>query len=318
MFKTRKVGIVGVGHVGSHCALTLALQGVADDIKLVDIDNQKAISQGIDCMDTVTFLPHRVKVASCTHEELADRDIIVISVGTLDLVAHDRLAELECSLELIKDFVPKIMNAGFKGYFVVITNPVDIVTYYVQKLSGLPHNHVIGTGTGLDSARLRRIISEETNLDANSIQAFMLGEHGDSQVAALSCATVNGKKLVDLVNEKPHLFKPLDFEKIEQKTVTAGWDIIIGKKSTEFGIGCTCANLIKAIYHDEKRVIATSAYLQGEYGGSGFYAGVPTIVGANGVEEIIELPINSAERKKLQNTFEVIQKHIELGKKIIP
>lgn len=314
MFNTRKIGIIGAGHVGSHCALSLILQGVADDIILVDIDDQKAISQALDCMDTVSFLPHRAKIKAGTYEDMKDRDIVVISIGTIDNVSHDRLGELDRSLKIIKSFIPKVMKAGFNGYFVVITNPVDIITYYVQQLSGLPYNRVIGTGTGLDSARLRRILSEETDIDAKSIQAFMLGEHGNSQVAALSCAYVNGKKLTDLIQDKPEKFKPLDFEAIEKKTADTGWDIYVGKKSTEFGIACTCTDIIRAIFHDEKKVMPCSAFLQGEYGAHGLYAGVPVIIGKDGIEDIIELPINSTERKKLNITFDVIAKHIELGK----
>lgn len=314
MFEKRKIGIIGSGHVGSHCALSFILQGVADNIILVDVDEQKAISQALDCMDTSVFLPHRVNVKAGSYEDLKDRDMIVISIGTIDNVSQDRLGELDRSLKIVKSFIPKVMAAGFNGFFIVITNPVDIITHYIQELSGLPHNRVIGTGTGLDSARLRRILGEELNLDPKTIQAYMLGEHGNSQVAAISCAYVNGKKLTDLIEEKPHRFKKLDFEAIEAKTAATGWDIYVGKQSTEFGIACTCTDLIKAIYHDEKRVLPCSAFLQGEYGAHGFYAGVPAIIGKDGIEEIIELPLNSAERKKLQKTFEVLAHHVELGK----
>lgn len=312
MLDLKKIGIIGAGHVGSHCALSLILQGVVDDLILVDVDTQKAKSQALDCMDTLAFLPHRARIKAGTYEDLKDRDIIIISIGTIDNVSKDRLGELNVSLNIVKSFIPKVMEAGFDGYFVVITNPVDIITYYVQQLSGLPHNRVIGTGTGLDSARLRRILSEELDIDAKSIQAYMLGEHGNSQVAALSCAYINGKRLNDLLEEKPHRFKKLDFETIEKKTAETGWNIYIGKQSTEFGIACTCTDLIRAIYHDEKKIIPCSAYLQGEYGAHGFYAGVPAIIGKNGVEEIIELPLNSSERKKLNKTFEVITHHIKL------
>lgn len=317
MLNTRKVGIIGAGHVGSHCALSLVLQGVADDIILVDVDEQKAISQALDCMDTVSFLPHRAKIKAGTYEDMKDRDIVVISIGTIDNVSKDRLGELERSLKIVESFIPKVMKSGFDGYFVVITNPVDIITHFIQQLSGLPYNRVIGTGTGLDSARLRRILSEELDVDAKSIQAYMLGEHGNSQVAAISCAYINGKKVTDYIEERSEKFKNIDFEAIEAKTAATGWDIYIGKQSTEFGIACTCTDVIRAIYHDEKKVLPCSAFLQGEYGAHGFYAGVPVVLGKNGIEEIIELPINSAERKKLNKTFEVLTQHVKLGKEIL-
>lgn len=317
MVNTRKIGIIGAGHVGSHCAFSMILQGICDDITFVDVNKEKAVSQALDCMDTLAFLPHEVVIKSGEIKDLGDKDIIIICVGTIDNVSKDRLCELDHSLKIIKSFVPEIMKTGFKGHFIVITNPVDIITYYVQQLSGLPYNKVIGTGTGLDSARLRRILSVETGIDAKSIQAYMLGEHGDSQVAAFSCTTINGKYLPELITEKPEKFNKIDFEAIEKKTAETGWDILCGKGSTEFGIACTCSDMIRAIFHDEKKVMPCSAFLQGEYGASGIYAGVPAVIGKEGIEYIIELPLNEIEKKKLSNAFEIIKHHVEIGKKAI-
>lgn len=317
MVNTRKIGIIGAGHVGSHCAFSMILQGICDDITFVDVNKEKAVSQALDCMDTLAFLPHKVVIKSGEIKDLGDKDIIIICVGTIDNVSKDRLCELDHSLKIIKSFVPEIMKTGFKGHFIVITNPVDIITYYVQQLSGLPYNKVIGTGTGLDSARLRRILSGETGIDAKSIQAYMLGEHGDSQVAAFSCTTINGKYLPELITEKPKKFNKIDFEAIEKKTAETGWDILCGKGSTEFGIACTCSDMIRAIFHDEKKVMPCSAFLQGEYGASGIYAGVPAVIGKEGIEYIIELPLNEIEKKKLSNAFEIIKHHVEIGKEAI-
>lgn len=314
---TRKIGIIGAGHVGSHCAFSMLLQGVCDEITFVDVDKQKAVSQALDCMDTLSFLPNRAVVKSGEIKDLKDKDIIIICVGTIDNVSKDRLNELNHSLKIVKSFVPEIMKTGFDGYFVVITNPVDIITHYVQQLSGLSYNRVIGTGTGLDSARLRRVLSVETGIDARSIQAYMLGEHGDSQVAAFSCTSVNGKPLPSLLSEHPEKFSHIDFEAIEKKVAETGWDIYIGKNSTEFGIACTCTEIVKAIFHDDKKVMPCSAFLQGEYGAEGFYAGVPAVIGKDGIEYIIELPINDKEKEKLAKTFEILKTHIQMGKEAL-
>ena len=236
------------------------------------------------------------------------------SVGTIDNISKNRLSELEGSLKIIKSFIPKLMEVGFNGYFIVITNPVDIVTYFVQKLSGLPHNHVIGTGTGLDSARLQRVLSMELDIDAKSIQAYMLGEHGDSQVAAFSSTTINGRNLEEFLKDTK---KSINLEEIEDTVAKAGWEIYSGKNSTEFGIGCVCANIIRAIYSDEKKVMACSAYLQGQYDHKDFYIGVPGIIGKDGVEHILEVNMNEREKKKVRETIKVIKKHIELGYKIV-
>lgn len=314
MFNQRKVGIIGTGHVGSHCALSLMLQGVCDEIVLVDCDEVKAQSQAYDCMDTVAFLPHRVRVKKGEVKDLGEMDIIVISVGTIDNVSQDRLSELEGSINMIKSFVPDIMKAGFKGYFVVITNPVDIVTYFVQKLSGLPHQHVIGTGTGLDSARLCRTLSMKLNIDAKSIQAYMMGEHGDSQMAVFSQVTINGMGLNSFLKK---IDKEIDLEEVETIVTKAGWDIYTGKKSTEFGIACVCTDIVRAIYSDEKKVMACSGYLQGHYGEENIYTGVPAIIGKYGVEKVLELDLNKEEKERFNKTTDIIKKHIKIGEKML-
>ncbi|WP_418965460.1 L-lactate dehydrogenase [Cetobacterium sp.] len=314
MFNQRKVGIIGTGHVGSHCALSLMLQGVCDEIVLVDCDEVKAQSQAYDCMDTAAFLPHRVRVKKGEVKDLGEMDIIVISVGTIDNVSQDRLSELEGSINMIKSFVPDIMKAGFKGYFVVITNPVDIVTYFVQKLSGLPHQHVIGTGTGLDSARLCRTLSMKLNIDTKSIQAYMMGEHGDSQMAVFSQVTINGMGLNSFLKK---IDKEIDLEEVETIVTKAGWDIYTGKKSTEFGIACVCTDIVRAIYSDEKKVMACSGYLQGHYGEENIYTGVPAIIGKYGVEKVLELDLNKEEKERFNKTTDIIKKHIKIGEKML-
>lgn len=309
MKKLKKVGIIGAGHVGSHCANTMLIQGICDEIIFVDINKQKAVSQALDCMDMLSFIPHNAEITAGELKDAAKSDIIVISVGGIQ--DEDRMAELYSSHDIIKEIIPEIMKHGFNGIFVVITNPVDIVTYWVQKYSGLPYNRVIGTGTGLDSARFKRILSTELKIDTKSIQAWAVGEHGNSQVPVFSSASVNGKLLTDLIKKNPEKFSHVDFEKIENLVISAGWDIYKGKNSTEFGIGCTCADLIKVIFHDEKRVLPCSVFLKGEYGNSGIYTGSPAVVGKNGVEYIIEISLNDKEKEKFNLSCNIIKENIK-------
>lgn len=305
----KKVGIIGAGHVGSHCAYAMLLQGVCDEIIFVDINREKAVSQGLDCMDTVSFIPHKTKITAGELKDAAGTDIIIISVGGIQ--DEDRMAELYSSHDIIKEIIPEIMKHGFKGIFVVITNPVDIVTYLVQKYSGLPYSKVIGTGTGLDSARFRRILSTELGIDAKSIQAWVIGEHGNSQIPVFSSASVNGKLLSDLIKENPEKFSNIDFKNIEKKVISAGWDIYRGKKSTEFGIGCTCAELVKAVFHDEKKVLPCSVFLNNEYGNLGIYTGIPAVVGKNGVEYTIQVPVNNEEKEKFDLSCNIIKENLK-------
>ena len=174
--KTRSVGIVGVGHVGAHCAYSLAVQGIVDELVLVDVKEQKVISECQDLRDSVSYLPHRVEVRGGTYEDLKDCDIVVISVGTIMGEDHSRLAELKHSVELVNSFVGRIVKAGFDGIFIVITNPCDIIARQVQKLSGFPASRVFATGTGLDSARLRTVLARETGIDHKSLVAYTMGE----------------------------------------------------------------------------------------------------------------------------------------------
>ncbi|MDR3259281.1 MAG: L-lactate dehydrogenase [Fusobacteriaceae bacterium] len=304
----RKVGIIGTGHVGSHCAFSMVLQGACDEIVMVDIDKEKAISQAADCMDTGTFLPHRVTVKAGEISDLKDVDMVVISVG--ELLKENRLGELKLSVSIVKEIIPELMKTGFNGFILVITNPVDIVTYAVQKLSGLPSNRVIGTGTGLDSSRLRKILSDLTDIAPHSIEAYMIGEHGDSQFAAFSSTTFGGKLLTQLMKEKPQVYGKLKFEEISQRAALAGWEVYKGKNSTEFGIACTLTRLVNAIYHDEKKIFPCSALLNGEYGYKGIYAGVPAVIGKNGIEYIVEIPFDKDEKVKLDRTMGIIGEYV--------
>ncbi|MDR3259191.1 MAG: L-lactate dehydrogenase [Fusobacteriaceae bacterium] len=306
---TRKIGIIGAGHVGSHCAFSMLLQGTCDEIVLVDVDKAKAVSQAADCMDTGIFLPHRTTVRVGEISDLKDMDMVIISVGKI--LDEGRLQELKLSVSIVSEVIPELMKTGFDGLILVITNPVDIVTYYVQKLSGLPTHRVIGTGTGLDSARLKKIISEKINIDPHSVEAYMIGEHGDSQFAALSSATIGGKLMTQLMKEKPEIYGSLNFEEISERAAMAGWEVYNGKKSTEFGIACTLTRLVNAIYHDEKKILPCSAFLNGEYGHSGVYAGVPAVIGKNGIEYIVELPISDDEKIKLDRTIGIIKNYAE-------
>lgn len=266
--KLRKVGIIGVGHVGAHVAFSLVTQGIVDELVLVDINKQKAISERQDLLDAATYLPHRIYVSVGEYEDLADCDIIVNSVGKI-AESRDRLAELQQSVDMVNSYIKRIMDAGFDGIIINITNPCDIISYYIQKTTGLPKNRVFGTGTGLDSSRFKNVMAKETGIDHKSVIGYSLGEHGDSQMIPWSVVNLGGKPLSELEKERPETFGKLDKEDIKYRTVKGGWFTYEGKKCTEFGIAATASRLINAIYHDEKFVTTASTLLEGEYGQEG-------------------------------------------------
>lgn len=307
----RKVGIIGVGHVGAHVALSLAMQGICDEIQLCDINEEKIVSEQQDLLDAVCYLPHRVRVTLGKYEELADCDIIVSSVGKIDVVTKNRLSELQQSVDMIRTFVPRLRKAGFQGIYLNITNPCDIISNQIQKESGLPAARVIGTGTGLDTSRLKAVLARETGFDHKSITTYMLGEHGDSQMAAWSVTAFGGKPLVQLEGEEPERFA-FDKEVLAEEVRKAGWKTLNGKGATEFGIASTAARMINCIFHDEKQIFPASTYLNGEYGEAGLYASVPVVLGKDGVDEIIKLNLDDKEMGEFQKTCSVMKEHIAL------
>lgn len=306
--KTRSVGIVGVGHVGAHCAYSLAVQGIVDELVLVDVKEQKVISECQDLRDSVSYLPHRVEVRGGTYEDLKDCDIVVISVGTIMGEDHSRLAELKHSVELVNSFVGRIVKAGFDGIFIVITNPCDIIARQVQKLSGFPASRVFATGTGLDSARLRTVLARETGIDHKSLVAYTMGEHGDSQMVPWSHVTVNGKPLDQLAKENPKY--QVDKEAVLHETIEGGWVTFAGKGATEFGICSTLARLVFCVFHDEKAVMPVSTQLNGQYGQHDLYISTPCVIGKDGVEEVLELTLTPEEMAAFQHSCDVIRTNI--------
>ena len=307
--KLRKVGIIGVGHVGAHVAFSLVTQGIVDELVLVDINKQKAISERQDLLDAATYLPHRINVIAGEYEDLADCDIIVNSVGKID-ESRDRLAELQQSIDMVNTYIKRIMDAGFNGIIINITNPCDIIAYHIYKVSGLPKNQVFGTGTGLDSSRFRNVMAECTGIDHKSIIGYSLGEHGDSQMIPWSVVNLGGKSLSELEKERPDTFGKLDKEDITYRTIKGGWFTYEGKKCTEFGIASTAARLINGIYHDEKFVTTASTLLEGEYGEKDLFISIPVVIGKDGVEDKYELNLTEKELEEFKQSCHVVKENI--------
>ena len=231
-------------------------------------------------------------------------------MGKIDDVSQDRLAELQQSVDMVDSYIKRVMDAGFNGIIINITNPCDIIAYHIQKVTGLPSNQVMGTGTGLDSSRFRNVMAECTGIDHKSIIGYSLGEHGDSQMIPWSVVNLGGKSLAELEKERPNTFGSLDKENIKYRTVKGGWFTYEGKKSTEFGIASTAARFIKGIYHDEKFVTTASTLLEGQYGEEGPYISIPVVIGKNGVEDKYELNLTDEELKEFKHSCNVVKENI--------
>lgn len=314
--KLRKVGVIGLGHVGAHVAYSLALQGICDELVLIDKDEKKVKAERQDLQDSATYLPHRIRVKVGNFDDLGDCDVVVNSIGKISLLTTGtRLSEMDFTIEQVDSYIDKVGNSGFDGVFVNITNPCDIVTEFIDGRLNLPKGRVLGTGTGLDTSRLKAVLARQTGLDEKSITAYMLGEHGASQFAAWSCVNFNGKPLSEWakVDER---FR-FDGEALHQESIDNAWVTYAGKACTEYGIAATAARMVSIVLHDEKTIMGASCKLEGEYGESNVFAGVPAVLGASGVEEVIELPLTEEELNRFHICCDDIRSNRERVKVIL-
>ncbi|TVL75965.1 L-lactate dehydrogenase [Brachyspira hyodysenteriae] len=312
LLKRRKAVLIGAGHVGSHAGYALAAQGLVEEIIYIDIYEKKALAQALDIFDATVYLPHRVEVKAGTYKDIDDADIMVVCAGPLPNMNQTRMDTLGATIEVMKDITIKIKNTKFSGIIINISNPADVITHYIQNKLNYDPKRIISTSTTLDSARLRRAISEAINVDQKSIHAYALGEHGESQMVPWSAVTIAGKPLFELMKEKEKYSK-LDLKELANKGRRGGWDVLEGKGSTEFGIGTALAEVARAVLCDEHRVLPVSVYLDGEYGQNDVYASVPAVLGRNGVEEIIEIKMNDDEKKLFDESCNVMKKNYELS-----
>ena len=315
----RKIGIIGAGHVGSHGGYSLISQGLAEEIVYIDVDEKKAAAQALDLQDSSTYLGRDVKVHAGNYADIKDAGILIIAAGPLpDMAAGqtDRQQTLGATVAILKDIVPKIKASGFNGIIVNISNPADVVTHYIQEKLGWDKKRILSTSTTLDSSRVRRAISEETGYSQKSIQAYALGEHGESQFVPWSNVSVGGKPILELIKEQPERFGKLDLDAVAERAKQAGWIILGGKGSTEFGIGASIANVVQAIFGNEDRILPVSTLLQGEYGQKDVFASVPCRLNKNGVAEVIELNLTSEEQKKFAASCKSMQENYQKALKL--
>lgn len=307
--KTRKVGIIGAGNVGSHLGLQLAVQGLADEVVFYDVNNDKAVGESLDLMDAVSYQPHHFEAYAGTIDDMKDADIMINASGKPRLPGQTRLDMMDGGIATTKEFLPLIEKSGFDGIIISISNPCDIIAEYIQYKLDYPKNKIIGSGTALDSARLQYQLSDQLKINRRSLTAYLLGEHGDSSMIPWSHVTVAGKKLDELLAEKPELYKMDPKDVILEKVHREGYVENTTKGCTEFGVTSATAELVRAIYHNEHKVLPVSVYLDGPYGIKDSFASVPVKIGKDGVEDIIELHLTEEENVELQASIKVLKEH---------
>lgn len=298
---TRKVGVIGMGNVGSTVAHYIVAMGFADDLVLIDKNEAKVKADALDFEDAMANLPFHTNITVNDYSALKDADVIVSALGNIKLQDNpnaDRFAELPFTRQAVKEVAQKIKESGFKGKIVAITNPVDVITSLYQKITGLPKNHVLGTGTLLDSARMKRAVAERLNLDPRSVDGYNLGEHGNSQFTAWSTVRVLGRPLTELADKRG-----LDLEELDKEAKMGGWTVFQGKKYTNYGVATAAVKLVNAILSDSLTELPVSNFRE-EYG---VYLSYPAVIGRDGVVEQAQLDLTEEELQKLQTSADFIK-----------
>lgn len=299
----RKAAIVGVGGVGMGCAYSILNQGLLDEMVLIDVAGDKADGEARDLMDGVTYAPENCKVYHGDYSDCKDAQMVIITAGINQKPGQSRLELVGTNAKIMRSIVKDVMASGFDGNLVIVSNPVDVLTYVAWDESGLPQNRVIGTGTSLDSTRLRMQLSNKTGVDAHDISAYIVGEHGDSEQPLWSQVTIGGKPLMDWIEDGDEgVIKKDDLEEIRKTVRDAAYYIIDRKKITNWGIGLSTARVVRAILNDEHAILPVSAYFNGEYDLNDIFTGIPAIVGENGVERIVEMHITDEEKAGLHKS----------------
>ena len=277
---------------------------------MIDINNEKALGEVMDLKHCIEYLNRNTKIRVGDYEECSDVDIVVITAGAPPKPGQTRLDTLDLSAKIVESIVNPIMSSGFKGHFIIVSNPVDIIAHYVYKISGLPKSNVIGSGTSIDSARLKNFIGDLFNVDPRSVQAYSMGEHGDSQMVPWSHVYIGGKPFNKVIEDNKDRVGEVDLDKLVLDTARAGWEVYNRKGTTYYAIATATVGIIKAIINDENKIIPVSTLLDGEYGEYNVFSGVPAVLNSEGVKEVVEIDMKEEELRKFKASNEIIRGYI--------
>ncbi|MFV0397626.1 MAG: L-lactate dehydrogenase, partial [Bacteroidales bacterium] len=305
--KRSKVAIVGIGNVGIALAHQIVINDICDDLVLIDLRKGKNWAEVMDLQHSRGFSETKMYIINGEYSDCADSDIVIITVAAPYKIGMTRLDMLDKATVIVKSIVDEIMSTEFNGIFIVVTNPVDAMTYLVQQVSGLAPNRVIGTGTALDTARLRCYLADTMGVDPRSVDAMCLGEHGDSMVIPWSQITVGGKKFNEILVDNRARLAGVETSKVREEIAQIAYNIVEEKGATNFGRASVVAKITKAIIRDEHVVIPISTMLNGEYGIKDVYMGVPAVITGNGVKELVEYNLEQEELDRLYKSVEILK-----------
>ena len=302
----RKIVLIGTGMVGMSYAYALLNQNLCDELVLIDINKKRAEGEAMDLNHGVAFSGGNMEIYAGEYTDCCNADLVVLTAGLPQKEGQNRLDLLKENRKIFETILQSVLENGFHGIFLVATNPVDIMTRIVYEISDFPPEKVIGTGTALDTARLRYLLGEKFMIDPRNMHAYVMGEHGDSEFVPWSQAMMTTKPIFDLCGETEgcHFQELLE---LEEEVRMAAYKIIEAKKATYYGIGMAMARITKAIFGNEYSVLTVSAHLQGEYGENGIYIGIPCVENRMGIQRIVELPLGSEEKQRLHSSCETLE-----------
>ena len=307
----RKVVLVGAGMVGMSFAYSALNQAVCDELVLIDIDKKRAVGEAMDLNHGVAFAPSSMRVYAGDYEDCSDADVAVLCAGVSQKPGESRLDLLNRNAGVFKSIVEPIVQSGFSGIFLIATNPVDIMARVTYELSGFNSNRVLGSGTTLDTARLRYLLGDYFTVDPRNIHAYVIGEHGDSEFVPWSQAMVATKSVEDICRQSEGKFCLEEMQKISLEVRDAAQQIIEAKKATYYGIGMALVRIVRAVLSNENSVLTVSVRLRGEYGERDVYAGMPCIVNRNGVDRVLELNLTDSEREQFRQSCRILRENYE-------
>ena len=307
----KKVALIGTGFVGMSFAYALLNSGECDQLVLIDINKVKAHGEAMDLNHGLPFAKRNMLIFDGEYCDCCDADIVVIAAGVNQKDGEGRIALLHRNYEVFRSIIDPVIKSGFEGIFLVATNPVDIMTKITLELSGFDPSRVIGSGTTLDTARLRYLLGDYFSIDPRNVHAYVIGEHGDSEIVPWSQAYITTKSIFDVIDHSNGKFKIEDLNNISKNVTGAAQEIIRAKSATYYGIGMALVRIVRAIFGDEKSALTVSVMLNGQYGINGVYAGLPAIIGRNGVEDIIILDLKEDEEKAFINSCKFLKETAE-------
>ena len=301
-----KAAIIGCGFVGAATAYTLMLGKLFSEIVLVDVNYDKAVGEAEDISDGIPFT-EQMKIFAGDYGDLADACVAIITAGANQNPGESRLNLVNKNVSILKSIIPAISKAGFEGILLIVANPVDILTYAASKICELPEKRVIGSGTVLDTARLKHDLGLHLGVDSRSVHAFVIGEHGDSEIVAWNCANVSGIPIRDFCEMRGYRDHDEELRKIARQVKNSAYDIIAKKGATYYGIAMSVKRICECIVHDEKSILPISTMMHGEYGIRGIALSTPAILGSSGVETHVPICLDEAELEKLRSSASMLR-----------